>query len=385
MWRKAWANACIGVGSLTLVTLEYTTAALSQQSTITIAVGVPLSGALASDGQGADHAVHLAVDQWNQAARSGGPQIRVLEVDDQANPQVAVSAAQKVVADPSVVGVVYGITSSTCIPASDVFESAGLVMVTPGCGNPQVTERGKTVVFRMIPRDDVQGPAGAIYAVTNLHAKKIAAIDDGTAGPRGVADQFAKQAEALGATVLRYTIRSGDKDFHPVLGTIPKDVNVIYSAAWAPDAALLAEQRLDVGLKVPMIGPESQFVVSDYIQASQGAAEGNYITYYAPDINKIPSATPFLKAYHDKYGDLASYDPFFYDGANLLLTAIQAAGPNPTRAAVLAAVRGTQNFRGILGSLYNFDAKGDITARVMYIYQVHGDQFEYTGQSVTVK
>jgi hypothetical protein len=25
MWRKAWANACIGVGSLTLVTLVYTT------------------------------------------------------------------------------------------------------------------------------------------------------------------------------------------------------------------------------------------------------------------------------------------------------------------------------------------------------------------------
>jgi hypothetical protein len=70
----------------------------------------------------------------------------------------------------------------------------------------------------MIPRDDVQGPAGAIYAVTNLHAKKIATIDDGTAGPRGVADQFAKQAQAPGATILRYTIRSGGKDFHPVLG-----------------------------------------------------------------------------------------------------------------------------------------------------------------------
>jgi branched-chain amino acid transport system substrate-binding protein len=385
MWSKTGANACISIGILTLVTLVCTTAALAQQSTITIAVGVPLSGPLASDGLGADHAVHLAVDQWNQEAGTGVPQIRVLDVDDQANPQVAVSAAEKVVADPSILGVVYGITSSTCIPASDVFQNAGLVMITPGCGNPQVTERGKTVVFRMIPRDDVQGPAGAIYAVTNLHAKKIAVIDDGTAGPRGVADEFAKQAQALGATVLRYTIRPGDKDFHPLLGTIPKDVDVIYSAVWAPDAALLAEQRLDVGLKVPMIGPESQFVVNDYIQASQGAAEGNYITYYAPDINKIPSAAPFMKAYHDKYGDLASYDAFFYDGANLLLSAIRSAGPNPTRASVLGAVRDTKNFKGILGSIYNFDAKGDITARVMYIYQVHGDQFVYTGQSVTVE
>jgi ABC-type branched-chain amino acid transport systems, periplasmic component len=134
-----------------------------------------------------------------------------------------------------------------------------------------------------------------------------------------------------------------------------------------------------------MVGPESQMVVADYIKASGGAADGNYVTYYAPDIRKIPSALSFVKAYEAKYGEMASYDPFFYDGANLLLTAIKNAGPGATRATVLSAVRNTKDFQGVLGSTYNFDAKGDITARVMHIYQVKGDNFEYTGQSVTVK
>ena len=54
-------------------------------------------------------------------------------------------------------------------------------------------------------------------------------FDDGTTGPRGGADEFEKKAKALGATVLRYVIRAGDKDFRPILGTIPKDVDAIYA------------------------------------------------------------------------------------------------------------------------------------------------------------
>ena len=384
--RTHWTRVVVPIAAMAVALILLTTPGIGlAQPVVKIAVAIPLTGQLARDGQGAAHAVHLAVDEWNQKGGVLGRRIEVVDADDQANPQVAVSAAEKVIADPGILGVLWGITSSTCIPVSDRTESAGLVMVSPGCGNPKLTERGLKTVFRMIPRDDVQGPAGAIFAVNNLHAKKIAAIDDGTAGPRGVADEMEKQAKALGATVSRYTIRSGEKDFHAVLNTIPKDTNVIYSAVWAPDAALLAQQMQDVGLKVPMVGPESQMVVADYVKASGGAAEGNYVTYYAPDIRKIPSAAAFVKAYETKYGEMASYDPFFYDGANLLLTAIKNAGAGATRATVLSAVRNTKDFPGVLGSTYNFDAKGDITARVMHIYQVKGDNFEYTGQSVTVK
>ena len=72
----------------------------------------------------------------------------------------------------------------------------------------------------------------------------------------------------MGATALRYVIRSGDKDFRAILGTVPKDVDAIYASLWAPDAALIAKQLPDVGLNVPMIGPDGQFEPVDYIQAS---------------------------------------------------------------------------------------------------------------------
>ena len=153
------------------------------------------------------------------------------------------------------------------------------MLITPGCTNPKVTDRGLKNMNRVCARDDFQGPAGAIFAVNELKAKKIAIFDDGTTGPRGAADEAEKKAKAMGATVLRYVIRAGDKDFRAILGTMPKDVDAIYASLWAPDAALIAKQLPDVGLNVPMIGPDGQFEPVDYIQASGGAAEGNYVSF----------------------------------------------------------------------------------------------------------
>src|SRR5207253_3096933 len=140
----------IGLAILALCLLANAPVAFPQQPVVKIAVAIPLTGQLARDGQGAAHAVHLAVDEWNQKGGVLGRKIEVLDADDQANPQVAVSAADKIIADPGILGVLWGITSSTCIPVSDLTDRANLVMVSPGCGNPKLTERGLKTVFRMI-------------------------------------------------------------------------------------------------------------------------------------------------------------------------------------------------------------------------------------------
>jgi len=186
-----------------------------------------------------------------------------------------------------------------------------------------------------------------------------------------------KKAKAMGATTHRYVIRSGDKDFRAVLGTIPKDVDVIVPVIWAPDAALIAKQLPDVGLtKVKMIGPDGQFEPVDYIEASGGAAEGNYVTFFVPDMKKVPAAVEFVKAYEAKYGSLSSYGPLAYEAANIILTAVQKVG-KPDRAAVRDAVRATKDYKGILGQSITFDDKGDVAGVSVYVYQVKGKEFEY--------
>lgn len=362
------------VAALGLAIVLGATGANAQQ-VIKIAAGAPLTGPLAKQGQEVANAVKLAAEEWNKKGGVLGMKIEVMEADDQGNPQVGVAAGEKVAADRAVMGTVWGITSSTCIPVSEILDRVNLVMITPGCSNPKVTDRNLKTVNRLCARDDFQGPAGIIFAVKDLKAKKIAIFDDGTTGPRGAADEAEKQAKAMGATPLRFVLRSGDKDFRSVLGTVPKDVDAIYASLWAPDAALMAKQLPDVGLSsVKMIGPDGQFEPIDYIQASAGGAEGNFVTFFVPDMKKIAAANDFVKAFESKYGTLSSYGPLAYEAANILLTAIKTAG-KADRAAVRDAVRAS-NYRGILGMQITFDAKGDVATPSLSVYRVKGKDFE---------
>ena len=344
------------------------------QDVIKIAAGAPLTGPTAKQGQEVANAVKLAAAEWNARGGVLGKKIVVMEADDQGNPQIGVAAAEKVAADPDVMGAVWGITSVTCIPASEVLNRSNIVMITPGCTNPAVTDRGLKNVDRVCARDDFQAPAGAVWLIEHLHKKKIAVFDDGTTGPRGAADEFEKKAKALDATVIRYVIRAGDEDFRPILGTIPKDVDAIYAAVWAPDAALIVKQLPDVGLNVPMMGPDGQFEPIDYIQASAGAAEGNYVSFLVPDMSKVPTAQAFAKAFTAKYGTPSSYGPLAYEAANILLTAIQKVG-KPDRTAIRDAVRATKDYKSLLGNTVSFDDKGDVATQTIYIYQVKGPKF----------
>ncbi len=346
------------------------------QQVIKIAAGAPLTGPLAKQGQEVSNAVKLAVEEWNKKGGVLGMKIEVLDADDQGNPQVGSAAGDKVAADPAVIGAVWGITSVTCLPVSEILERQNIVMITPGCSNPRVTDRGLKVMNRLCARDDFQGPAGIIFAVNDMKAKKIAIFDDGTTGPRGAADEAEKQAKLMGATPLRYVIRAGDKDFRAILGTLPKDVNAIYASLWAPDAALIAKQLPDVGLeKVRMIGPDGQYEPIDYIQASAGGAEGNYVTFFVPDMKKVPSAVEFVKNFEAKYGTLSSYGPLAYEATNMILEAVKSVG-KADRAAVRDAVRNTKGYSGILGFPISFDAKGDVATPTLYVYQVKGKDFE---------
>jgi branched-chain amino acid transport system substrate-binding protein len=358
--------------------------AVQAQDVIKIAAGAPLTGQLAKQGQEVANAVKLAVEQWNQQ-KGGvlGKKVEVMEADDQGNPQVGVAAAEKVAADPAVMGAIWGITSVTCIPVSEILEKADIPMISPGCTNPKVTDRGLKSVNRLCARDDLQGPAGITFAVNELKAKKVAVFDDGTTGPRGAADEVEKTGKKLGIEVSRFVIRSGDKDFRSILGTVPKDVDLIYASLWAPDAALIAKQLPDVGLDVHMIGPDGQYEPVDYIEASAGAAEGNYVSFLVPDLKKVPSASGFIEAFQKEYGTPSSYGPLAFEATNLMLAAIEKVG-KPDRAAIRDAVRATKDYSGILGFPINFDDKGDVEGAKVYIYQVKGSEFEQVS-SVSLK
>jgi branched-chain amino acid transport system substrate-binding protein len=108
-----------------------------------------------------------------------GEQVRLITIDDFCDPEQAVAAASKLVSD-GVIFVVGHYCSGASIPASEIYEAAGVLMISPASSNPVLTELGRANVFRVTPRDDAIGIVAGNYLADPWLDKKIAILHDNT-------------------------------------------------------------------------------------------------------------------------------------------------------------------------------------------------------------
>jgi len=123
-----WMLAC--AGTLSAVPLAASAADLA----VKVGFAAPLTGANAGYGKDLQNGVQLALDEANaKNIKIGGKTARfeIAAQDDQADPRVGVQAAQKLV-DDNVAVVVGHFNSGTTLPASRVYETAGIPVIRSG-------------------------------------------------------------------------------------------------------------------------------------------------------------------------------------------------------------------------------------------------------------
>jgi branched-chain amino acid transport system substrate-binding protein len=76
-----------------------------------------------------------AVADINAAGGVLGQQVQLITADDFCDPEQAVAAARKLVSE-GVIFVVGHMCSHSSIPASEIYEAAGVLMISPGSSNP---------------------------------------------------------------------------------------------------------------------------------------------------------------------------------------------------------------------------------------------------------
>ena len=164
----------------------------------------PLTGGIAHLGKDNENGARLAVEEANAAGvKLDGKDVKFTLVaeDDQADPKVGTTVAQKLV-DAKVVGVVGHLNSGTSIPASPIYNQAGIPVISGSATNPKLTEQGYKNQFRVVGRDDQQGPAIASYIASEKKPKVVAVIDDATAYGEGIANEVEKALKAAKIQVL---------------------------------------------------------------------------------------------------------------------------------------------------------------------------------------
>jgi branched-chain amino acid transport system substrate-binding protein len=329
------------------------------------------------------NSAQIAIDEWNAKGGIKGMKIEHVMGDDAMDPAQGVNVAQKFCADSLMLGVIGPPMSHIAQATLKAYGGCNLTCITTAASKPDLTDQGFKHFFRVNARNDAHGWNCALFITRNLKPKRVAVLNEKVAYCESIAEETIKGLKKLGmkdSDIMQDTIVAGSKDFSAVLTKV-KAFNpdiLFFAATAAPDQAIGVRQAKELGIKATFFGTEGARDKKDFIQASEGAAEGAYVYHFSPDVFAIPAAKNYIKKFEAKYGSISGFGPPAYEAANILLTAInKAAKANVlNREGVMAEVAKTKNFKGILGFPVTFDQKGDLAGGATYFFQVAGKDFK---------
>ena len=352
---------------------------------VKIGIGGPLTTTSAGFGVEMRQAVELAIDERNAAGGVAGAQVVAVAIDDKADVETGKAVARSFCDDPAILGIVGHVNSGVAIATGKMYADCGLAAITPMASNPKVTESGFGTVFRLTNRDDRKGPGLARYLMTKLGKKRALVIDDGTPYGLGLAEQFSAGFSSGGTIVDRLSVKVGEQNFTEFVKGWPKDFDVVFFAGIREGALILKEMRAQ-GLAQLFSCGDGCWDIKAFIVAAAGAAsaaEGVRVLSAAPALGKVPGSAEFAAKYVAKYGPINNYAASSYDSARVLMAAIAEATankPKPSRADVVAALRGL-TFQGIAyAKPVQWTDKGDNKSAVVFVNTVEGDRFKEIDQ-----
>ncbi|HEY3531993.1 MAG TPA: branched-chain amino acid ABC transporter substrate-binding protein [Casimicrobiaceae bacterium] len=352
-------------------------AAAPADETITVKIGSagPLTGEIAHLGKDNDNGVRLAIDQANEKKiKLGGKTVKfeVLSEDDQADPKLGPTIAQKL-ADAKAAGVVGHLNSGVTIPASSVYNQAGIPMISGSATNPKLTEQGFKDIFRVCARDDQQGPAVAQY-LESMKIKKIAIADDATAYGEGLANQVEATLKAAGVNVIAHE-KTNDKatDFKAILTKMKgRNPDAIFYGGMDATGGPMLKQARELGIKAVVSFGDG--ACTDKLKELAGDKNADGFICSQAGLPVAAASKSFLDAYKAKYNvDPIIYAPFTYDAANLLIAAMQKAD-SADPAKYLPDLQKI-SYDGATGHI-EFDDKGDRKDAEITIFTMKGGKIE---------
>lgn len=332
------------------------------QTVVKIGHAGPLTGPIAHFGKDGEMGARLAIEDANaRGITLGGQKVKfeLVSEDDQGDPRTATTVAQRLT-DLGVKGVVGHVTSGASIPASRVYEQAGVPVVTPSSTSPKLTRQGYTMTFRVIANDLQQGEAMAKYAAATLKAAKVAIIDDRTAYGQGLADAFAEALKQHGVQVVgREFTTDKSTDFMAILTRIKaKAPDAVFYGGMDAQAAPMLRQLRQLGSTAAYLGGDGVCTGEMIKLAGDAMGDKVYCSQASLPPAKMPGGADFLTRFKQRYkADVLLYAPYSYDAATALVEAMKAA--DSAEPAKYQPALQKLSFKGVTGDIA-FDKQGDI-------------------------
>lgn len=349
-----------------------------------IAAHQAISGDVASLGTDQVRGVEIAIE--DRGGELLGHPIELQQEDDECSAEGGTAGAQRIVANPQMIGSIGTSCSGAGVPASQILSEAGLVMISGSNTSPSLTSdfQGNPGTdwqegyYRTSHNDLTQGAAAARFAYDELGARTAVTIHDGDPYTEGLTSAFGNSFQELGGEVaLATAVDKGQESMRPVLteaaATSP---DIVFFPIFQPEADFIVRQatEFDELSKTELLMGADGLLSNTFVEDIP-ETEGMYFS--GPARPEGTAYQEFVAKYEEAYGEdpIQAFHAHAYDAANMVFDAIEQVAVEGDdgsitigRQALRDALYATSGFEGLTGTL-TCDEFGDCAEARINIVQ----------------
>jgi branched-chain amino acid transport system substrate-binding protein len=237
-------------------------------------------------------------------------------------------------------------------------------MVNCSDPDPTLTETQIPWLLRIFPDNRQQGYRLATLIVKEKKLKQIVVLRSNSRPGRMGVRPFVDAVRRLGFPVVQeINFKDGDPNLMTQIAVIRQgDPDAVVFWGNASDIARAAVLLRTTGVKAQFFGFD-RLVDPEFAKQAGPAAEGTVATFFFDPAKTDPAWTGFRRRFVEHYGvEPDVYAGYGYDAAQLVISAIEKAGPNKYR--VHDQLAGLDEYEGVTGYM-RFDGRWDNIAPVV--------------------
>ncbi|HJP67121.1 MAG TPA: branched-chain amino acid ABC transporter substrate-binding protein [Actinomycetota bacterium] len=336
-------------------------------------------------------AAQLAFEQAN--AKGDLPvKVELVPEDTQGSGDQASPLADKVVGDPSFVGVIGPAFSGESAATGDKFDQAGLPFVTPSATDDALATHGWTHWFRAVGNNSDEAKPSGLYIQNVIKPNCTFVASDGSAYGHGLAAIVFNVLTDAGQPVQKEEqVAPGQKDYSALVTKIgDSGCKAVFYGGYSPEGGLIAKQMKEAGVDATMVGGDG-LKDDTFLSTAGGAGEGT--------ISMCPCVSPadlaegsavadqiqkLITDYKAKFGqDPGIYAAEGWDVAQIFIAAFKAG--KTSRQDITDYIKQLNGFQG-LAKTYSWQPDGELfpADRTMYAYEDKGGEWSFLGNAADV-
>lgn len=272
--------------------------------TLRVGIILPITGAKAKFGEIEKLSFEMALQEINTAGGIKGKKLEFLFEDDTGRPEVARSAAEKLITKDKVLMLGGGYGSSETFAIAGVAQQNRIPFLVNTGSDDKITEQGWEYIFRLNPPVSEYPKALESFLTEVVKPKTAAILYENTNFGSSGSQEFKAICERLGIqVVVDEGYEHGGVDFKPILVKVKdKNPDLVYMISYVMDASLLMRQAMELRIKPKLfVGGAAGFTLPEFPKNAGKAAEKVFSATLWYQTLKYPGAMDYYNKFVATY------------------------------------------------------------------------------------